>query len=356
MARSRPTSTDVARLAGVSRTTVSFVLNGRDDMAISPATRDRVLEASSALGYQPNASASQLARGASLTIGLVLRQEPSQVASDALLPQTVQGLGDAARGAGYQVLVESLPPVPGGYRQLLHSRRVDGLIVSGPLADDVELRRVHDDGFPIVLQGHVPTLNAPSADVDNVAGARAAVSHLIERGHTRIAMITNAPLTYTSASERLDGYRLALQEAGIGFDPRLVAEGAFVAQSGFAAMTTLLAGHSFTAVFVASDVLALGAMGAVRAHGLRIPSDISIVGFDDIPLAAYFDPPLTTVSVPAYALGKTAGNLLLAQIRGEPVPGRTLLDTELKVRESVGPEAARQQPQRRTDKTASERS
>jgi DNA-binding LacI/PurR family transcriptional regulator len=343
MARSRPTSSDVARLAGVSRTTVSFVLNSRDDMSISPATRDRVLEAASVLDYHPSAPASQLARGSSLMIGLVLRQEPAQVASDALLPQTVQGLGDAAREAGFQVLVESLPPVPGGYRQLLRSRRVDGLIVSGPLADDVELRRVADDGFPIVLQGHAPTLSAPSVDVDNVAGATAAVSHLIEQGHTRIAMITNAPLTYTSASERLAGYQLALTEAGIEFDRRLVAEGAFVAQSGFAAMATLLETNSFTAVFVASDVLALGAMGAARAKGLRIPSSISIVGFDDIPLAAYFDPPLTTVSIPAYALGQTAGNLLLAQIRGEPVPQRTLLDTELKVRESVGPAASRQQ-------------
>lgn len=205
MAHSWPTSTDVARLAGVSRTTVSFVLNERNDMAISPATRDRVLEAANALGYQPNAPARQLAGGASLTIGLVLRQEPSQVASDALLPQTVQGVGDAARGADYQVLVESLPPAPGGYRRLLHSRRVDGLIVSGPLADDVELRRVFEDGSPIVLQGHATTLTAPSVDVDNVAGARAAVSHLVERGHKSIAMITNAPLTYTSATERLDG-------------------------------------------------------------------------------------------------------------------------------------------------------
>jgi DNA-binding LacI/PurR family transcriptional regulator len=170
LARSRPTSVDVARLAGVSRTTVSFVLNGREDMSISPATRSRVMEAATALGYQPNAPASQLARGSSLTIGLVLRQDPGQVASDALLPQTVQGLGDAAREAGFQVLVESLPPIPGGYRRLLQSRRVDGLVVSGPLADDNELRRILDDGFPIVLQGHVASLDSPSVDVDNVAG------------------------------------------------------------------------------------------------------------------------------------------------------------------------------------------
>lgn len=356
MARSRPTSADVARLAGVSRTTVSFVLNERKNMSISQSTRTRVLEAASVLGYHPNAPASQLARGTSLTIGLVLRQEPAQVASDALLPQTVQGLGDAARGADYQVLVESLPPEPGGYRRLLHSRRVDGLVVSGPLADDVELRRVYDDGFPIVLQGHVASLAAPSVDVDNVAGAMAAVSHLIDHGHKSIAMITNAPLTYTSASERLDGYRQALQKAGIAFDPGLVVEGAFVAQSGYSAMESLLEKRSFSAVFVASDVLALGAMGAARAAGLRIPSDMSFVGFDDIPLAAYYDPPLTTVSIPAYALGKTAGNLLLTQIRGEPVPQRTLLDTDLKVRESVGSQAGRRQPRRRTDNTGSERS
>lgn len=356
MARSRPTSIDVARLAGVSRTTVSFVLNAREDMSISPATRDRVLDAASVLGYQPNAPASQLARGASLTIGLVLRQDPGQVASDALLPQTVQGLGDAARDAGYQVLVESLPPAPGGYRRLLQSRRVDGLVVSGPLADDAELRRVLDDGFPMVLQGHAARLNSPSVDVDNVAGARAAVRHLIDQGHTSIAMITNAHLTYTSAAERLAGYQLALTEAGLEFDPRLIAEGAFVAQSGFEAMAMLLERRPFTAVFVASDVLALGAMGAIRANRLRIPADVSLVGFDDIPLAAYFDPPLTTVSIPAYDLGKTAGNLLLAQIRGEPVPQRTLLDTDLKVRESVGPVADRQSPPRKADKTASERS
>jgi LacI family transcriptional regulator len=344
MARSRPTSFDVARLAGVSRTTVSFVLNGRDDISISQATKDRVFEAAKALGYEPNAPAAQLARGSSLTIGLALRQDPAQVASDALLPQTVQGVGDAALAANYLVLVESLAPVPGGHRRLLRSRRIDGLIVSGPIADDVELRRANDDGFPIVLQGHMPTLSAPSVDVDNVAGAKAAVRHLLDRGHTGIAMITNAPLTYTSAAERLDGYRLALSEAGIEFDPQLVAEGSFTAQSGLEAMAMLLKRRPFTAVFVASDVIALGAMGAVRAIGLRIPADISMVGFDDIPLAAHFDPPLTTVSVPAYALGKTAGDLLLALIRGEPVAQRTLLETELKVRESVGPVSVRRRP------------
>jgi DNA-binding LacI/PurR family transcriptional regulator len=335
MGRPRPTSADVARLAGVSRTTVSFVLNGRQDIRIRPATRERVLEAANRLGYHPDAAAGQLARGDSLTIGLVLHMDASQIASDALLPLMLRGLGDAARGANYQVLIESLPPEPGGYRRLLQSRRVDGLIVSGPIIEDGELRGVYDDGFPVVVHGHAANQSLPSVDIDNVEAAQAAVGHLIANGHTSIAMITNAPVTYTSARERVEGYKLALQGAGIEFDPGLVAEGAIVAASGQAAMEALLQSRQFTAAFVASDSLAMGAMNAVRTSRLKVPDDISIVGFDDIPLAAHFDPPLTTVCVPAYNLGVMTGNVLLAQIKGEPVPQRSLLGTELQVRQSV---------------------
>jgi DNA-binding LacI/PurR family transcriptional regulator len=336
VARTRPTSADVARLAGVSRTTVSFVLNEREGIRVSPATRERVFDAARQLGYHADAAAGQLARGDSLTIGLFLPLDELQIASDALLPLLVRGLGEVARGANYQVLIESLAPVPGGYRRLLRSRRVDGLVVSGPLIADGELSGLVEDGFPVVVHGHAAAGTGPSVDVDNVASARAAVRHLVENGHTSIAMITNAPVTYASAQERLDGYKLALADAGIEFDPGLVAEGAFVAESGQSAMAALLERCRFTAVFVASDALALGAMAAARAVNLRIPEDVSIAGFDDIPLAAYFDPPLTTVNVPAYSLGLTAGRLLLTQIKGEPVPARTLLETELRVRQSVG--------------------
>jgi DNA-binding LacI/PurR family transcriptional regulator len=345
----RPTSADVARLAGVSRTTVSFVLNGREGIRISRATRERVVEAANLLGYQANASASQLARGASLTIGLILHMDAPQMAADALLPQLVHGLGQAAQGANYQVLIESLPPSDGSYRRLLHSHRVDGLIVSGPLVEDGELKGIFDDGFPVVIHGHAIEPSAPSVDVDNVAGARTAVAHLVEHGHNRIAMITNAPLSYASARDRVEGYKLALSDAGIEFDPGLVTEGNLLAQSGNAALTELRRERSFTAVFAASDAVALGAMGAARAAGLRIPDDLSFVGFDDIPLAADFDPPLTTIGIPAYDLGRTVGNILLAQIRGEPVPQRTLLDTALQVRKSVGTRSDRQQLERRMD-------
>lgn len=336
MARTRPTSADVAARAGVSRTTVSFVLNYRTDVQISDETRQRVLRAASELGYHPHAPARQLAGGRSHILGLVLRQSAEQVAGDATLAETLRGLASAARSAGSRVMVEPLAP-EGTYDRLLRSQHADGLIVSGPRMDDPSLAELVRDGFPIVLQGSMPGLDVPSVDVDNVAGARGAVEHLIALGHRRIACVTNARLTYTSAQERLAGYRAALETAAIAYDEALVAEGSFDAASGERATSELLARTAFSAMFVASDVLTLGAFGALRGASRHVPRDVSIVGFDDIPLAAYFDPPLTTVRLPAFELGQAAGRALLDRIAGRAVPQRTLLPTELIVRGSTAP-------------------
>jgi DNA-binding LacI/PurR family transcriptional regulator len=332
----RPTSADVAARAGVSRTTVSFVLNGRD-VAISAATRERVFDAARQLGYHPHAPARQLAGGTSQTIGLVLRQSPEQVAGDALLAETLRGMTAAARRAGYRVIVEALEPKGGRYADLLRSGRADGLVVSGPRVDDPDLRDIVRDRFPVVLQGSLPGVDVPSVDVDNVAGARRAVEYLISLGHRRIGCVTNAPLAYTAARERLAGYRAALDEANIEPHPDWVVEAAFDAQSGHHAMAKLLDRAELDAVFVASDVVAFGALGALRAARRRVPHDISVVGFDDIPLAAFLDPPLTTVRLPAYELGRAVGTALLDRIATSAAPRRTLLPTELVVRESTGP-------------------
>jgi LacI family transcriptional regulator len=337
MKPSRPTSADVAALAGVSRTTVSFVLNDRPDVAISPSTRGRVIDAARRLGYHPHASARQLAGGKSHTLGLVLRQTPEHVAGDALLAETLRGLAEAARAVDYRVIVEPLAPGNGSYDELLRSRQTDGVVISGPRVDDPALPRLVADGFPIVLQGSLAGLDSPSVDVDNVAGARLATEHLIELGHRMIGYITNAPLAYTAAAERLVGYRAAHRSAGLPLDDRLVVEAEFDASSGHRAMATLLASGPVSAVFIASDVVALGAFAALHEAGLRCPDDVSVVGFDDIPLAAYFDPPLTTVRIPAHDLGLAAGSALLDRIAGRPVPARTLLPTELVVRSSTAP-------------------
>jgi LacI family transcriptional regulator len=327
----------VAAQAGVSRTTVSLVLNDVAGAAISDATRQRVLEAAERLGYQPHHSARGLAGGKSHTLGLVLRQSPEQVATDAFLPETLRGLAAAARAGGYRVLVEPVAPGHEGYVELVRSGRTDGLVLSGPRIDDRDLATIIDEGFPIVLQGSLPGVDVPSVDIDNEAGARSAVEHLLALGHRRIGCITNAPLAYTAARERLAGFHAALAGAGLAAEPELIAEGSFDAPSGRTAMESMLHAHPPTAVFVASDVVALGAIAAIRDAGLRVPDDLSVVGFDDVPLAAYFDPPLTTIRLPAHELGFAAGRALLERIRGRPVPARMLLPTELVVRGSSGP-------------------
>ncbi len=333
----RPTSADVAAAAGVSRTTVSFVLNERQGVKIPDDTRRRVLAAAAKLDYHPNSVARQLAGGASRAFGLVLRQTPEQVANDGVLAETLRGLSDAARAANHRVLVETLAPADGHYANLLRSGRTDGLIVSGPRYDDVELVELVRDGFPVVIQGSQPGLEVPSVDVDNEAGARMAVEHLLALGHRRIACITNAPLAYTAASERLTGYREALAAAGLPDDPALIAEGAFDASSGHRAIAEILARTTPDAIFVASDVVAIGAIAGLRDAGFSVPGNVSVVGFDAIPLAAYLDPPLTTIRLPAYDLGLAAGRAILERIAGRPVAARTLLPTELIVRASTAP-------------------
>jgi DNA-binding LacI/PurR family transcriptional regulator len=337
--RARPTSEDVARLAGVSRTTVSFVLNNRDDIRISPETRHKVMEAASELGYHVNAPARQLAAGSSRTMGLVMRQSPEHVASDALLPETLRGLAATARGDDYRVLVEPLPPGGGTYEAIVRSRHADGLVLSGPRSDDGELTRLAAEGFPIVLQGSLEGSDVPSVDIDNRAAACGAVAHLIALGHRDIACVTNAPIAYTAAAERLAGYRDALEVEQIPVRASRIAEGDFDAASGHAAMRRLLHASERppTAVFVGSDVVAFGVYGALREAGLRIPLDVSVVGFDDIALAAYADPPLTTVRTPAFDLGEAAGRLLLDILAGRTVPVRSVLPTQLVVRASAGP-------------------
>jgi DNA-binding LacI/PurR family transcriptional regulator len=331
----RPKSKDVAALAGVSTTTVSFVLNERPGANISPATRERVLAAAAELGYQPHASARGLAAGRSHTIGLVVRQSPEQVAEDALLAETLRGLSLAARAARYRVLVEPLGAHDGTYGDLIRSRGTDGLVVSGPRVDDGELTALASSGARVVIQGSLPGAAIPSVDVDNVGAARNATEHLIDLGHRVIGCITNAPFDYAAARERRDGYLEALAAAGIPVDNGLVAQANFDAASGRQSMATLLQRGDVTAVFAASDVVAFGAMAAIREAGLRVPDDISVVGFDDIPLAAYFDPPLTTVRLPAHDLGRAAGTALLDLINGRAVEARTLLPTTFVIRSST---------------------
>jgi DNA-binding LacI/PurR family transcriptional regulator len=337
----RTTARDVAELAGVSRTTVSFVLNAVPGMRIPDETRQRVQEAARRLNYHPDATARRMASRRTHVIGFVLRQSPEQVFADHFLPQVLNGFSRAAAAQGYHTLFEPIPPEDkaGAYTRLIRERHVDGIVLSGPRFDDPALLQIHAEGAPVVLLGQLPNTSIPFVDVNNVGGARVATAHLLGLGHRRIAFITNAPLAYTASADRLAGYRQALADASLPYDEALVRYGNFTPQSGQGAMAELLAVTPRpTAVFVASDTVALGALHTIRQHDLRVPEDLALVGFDDIPLAEFVVPPLTTIRLPAAGEGWGAAELLIRLIEGEDEirNPQVLLETELIVRESCG--------------------
>jgi LacI family transcriptional regulator len=334
----RTRAADVAKAAGVSQTTVSLVLNGRSGH-VSAATRVRVLAAAEALGYHLNAPARQLASGVTNTIGIVVRQGPEQLREDAFLGATLQGLASVVRDSGYRVVVETLAPGEGTYAQLLRAQQVDGLVVSGPRIDDTELDRLVADGFPVVIHGSRPDLSAPSVDVDNEAGARLAVEHLLALGHRRIGCVI-FDRSFTAGRERYAGFESALRDAGIEPDPDLIAEVGYRLPRGRGAgpsVGQLIERGGFTALFAAADMTAARVLGALRDGGRRVPADVALVGFDDLPFAELLDPPLTTVHVPATQVGEAIGRVLLGRLAGEATATRTLLPVELMVRASSAP-------------------
>ncbi len=336
----RVTSKEVAELAGVSRTTVSLVLNNAPGVQISEETRKRVLESAKSLGYVPNAAARALASRRSHIIGLVLTRDPHHIASDAFLNQILNGLITSVHQNDMRLLIDIVETKhqKKAYLELIRAKRIDGIILSGPRFDDEALMELEKDGFPTVLMGQLPGSNFHSVDVDNRAAAFQAVNHLIEHGHRRIVCITNASLNYTAAADRLVGYRQALDAAGIPYEESLIRFGDFDPQSGYLQMKSLLEQNSdFTAAFVASDVVTLGAMAAIRQAGRSIPQDIALVSFDDVPQARYLDPPLTTIRLPACELACKAFEILISLIQGKtPATKQVLLETNLIERFSCG--------------------
>src|SRR5450432_1695325 len=204
----RITSKDIAKLAGVSRTTVSFVLNDVPGMRIPEETRQRVLDAARQLDYHPDEVARSMASGRRKILGFVVRQSADQAFADHFLPQVLNGLTRAANEQGYRTLFEPISPEDklDTYGQLIRTRHVDGIILSGPRSDDEELLRIHASGAHIVMMGQIANSNIPFVDVDNIGGARLATEHLINLGHRRIALITNAPPAYTASADRFTGY------------------------------------------------------------------------------------------------------------------------------------------------------
>jgi len=323
----RVTSQDVADLAEVSRTTVSFVLNNVNRFSIRPETAEKVRLAAQQLGYYPNASAKALASNQTKNIGLIFTRSPEYIASDSFLPQILSGMLDVVKQHSLSLLVERVEPGQQleTYLELTRAHHIDGMILMTPRTDDTGIKALEEADIPVVVMGYIPDSTLHSVDVNNLEAAQEAVEHLISLGHRQIACITNAALPFTSAVQRLDGYRRALESAGIPFDPDLVREGDFDIQSGYREMKSLLAaGQEFTAVFVASDNVALGAYSGLSEAGLLIPDDVSVVGFDDIPLASFISPTLTSVAVPGQEIAIESYNLLTRLMRGEIPESRSV--------------------------------
>lgn len=334
----RVTVQDVAERAGVSTTTVSFVLNDVQGTRITQLTRERVLQAAQALDYHPNSSAQKMARGKTDVIGFILRQDPEKAYADLFLPQVMQGVNSIARPAGYQMLFIPLPPEDAGkdFSRLIQERHVDGLIVSGPTDDDRELEILCRQGANIILIGQLKDSSIPFVDIDNHKAAEKAVNHLVETGRRRIAFISNAPLYYSASRERLKGYQSALNQNQIDPDDTLVFLADYTPESGYAAAQKLLSVTPLpTAIFVASDTVALGVMHALSERNLRVPEDIALIGFDDIPISKFLNPALSTIHSPAYSLGQAAASMLVQQLGdGNPLQDQVILHTRLIVRES----------------------
>jgi DNA-binding LacI/PurR family transcriptional regulator len=339
----KATSKQVAELAGVSQTTVSFVLNNVERANISKETRERVFQAARDLKYIPDMAARSLARGKSNNIALVLAQPHRQVFIDEYIPNILTGINQVTQQHGLRILVEiARSERPNNiYASLLQSKEAAGVIVNFnyPIADDIQ--QVADcaaQGLPIVSLGNVHP-DVYSVEVDKFGGVRKVVKHLLTLGHRRIAAISYAPIdTNPHAEGRLHIYRRVLETAGIAYDQNLVRYGAYDPDTGYTAMKSLLqSAASPTAVYAMNDVMAFGAIAAIHEYGLRVPEDIAVTGFDDIRLAGYTTPPLTTVNEPDIEHGQRAAEMLIALMNGTPPEEKHIkLATRLVVRASCG--------------------
>ena len=328
------TIADVARRAGVGRGTVSRVLNDRPN--VDPTTRERVQAAIAALDYVPSPTARRLSLGRTQTIGVVVPHMTT-----ASVVERLRGIEATLVAAGFDMIVFNIETVErrdAVLREVPRRERVDGLLIVSIEPRPAEVDRARDAGVPIVLID-VDHGGLPSVVVDDVAGGRLAATHLLDLGHRRIAFLGDRPrlaLGFRSSRDRLAGVVAALADAGIDLPAERIAIGEFDRASAAAMTQALLAGpHQPTAIACASDTQAFGAIEAIRGLGLEVPGDVSVIGYDDVELAAYLG--LTTIRQPLVDSGRRGAERLLAAIAGAASESdREVLGLRLVARASTG--------------------
>jgi len=332
--RQRPTLEGVASRAGVSRATASRVVNGSP--RVTPENREAVVRAVQELGYVPNAAARSLATQRTGSVALVFPEPAARIFSDdPFFPGIVRGVSQELEERGHNLVLMMASSAASHERmeQYVLARHVDGVMLASVHGADplpLALRRMN---IPVVtMERPLGRVTIPVVGVDSISGAASAVRHLLDRGRTRIATIAG-PQDMPAGIDRLAGYRRELR----GSQRRsIVAEGDFTRESGELAMRQLLEDDpKLDAVFVASDLMAHGALRALRLAGRRVPDDVAVVGFDDFEGAQYTDPPLTTVRQPVTELGRLLARQLVRLIAGEEIEDAIILETELIIREST---------------------
>jgi LacI family transcriptional regulator len=334
---------EVAKLAGVSEATVSRVLNGIGPMKES--TRVRVIKAAKQLNYELNAIASSFARGKSGNLGVVLPHVPKvHLFSTYYFSEILSGIGEAVRSKGYGLLLLFRDPASAfDYVSLFRTQRVDGCIVLGASAIDTELEginRLAEERLPFCVMDQRfdnPLVSIVAADHEQ--GSYDAVKHLIDKGYRKIGFLNGSP-QYSNSWDRMFGYRKALHEAGIKLDESLIYEGNYSRTSGNRAANDIYADlEKLEAIFVGNDRMAIGLMQGLREKGCHLPDDLKVVAYDDSDAASLTEPPLTTVKVPFYEMGKLAAEKLLTRLMDNDETETIInekLQTELKIRKSSG--------------------
>lgn len=326
---------EVARAAKVSRATVSRVVNG--DRRVREATRSAVEAAVRDLGYVPNRAARSLVTKRNGSVGVVIPEPTAQLFGDPFFPRILRGIGDALADEEMQ-LVLLMPQVRADELRVgryLAAGHVDGVLLVSLHGPDPLPEELRARGIPVVVGGRPPSAGITYVDVDNLRGAAAAVQHLLADGRRQVATIAG-PQDMPAGADRLAGYHEALGSAGLPVNEQLVEIADFSLEGGRSAMERLLTrAPRLDAVFVASDLMGVGALSALQAAGRSVPGDVAVIGFDDSPLAAQAQPPLSSVRQPIEEMGREMAQLLIRMVTSrERIARRVILATELVIRAS----------------------
>jgi LacI family transcriptional regulator len=327
---------EIAKLSGVSRSTVSRVLN--DDPNVKESTRARVMDMIQRMNYRPNVVARRLASGRTHIIGLVIPTAVSALFTDPFFPGLIQGVASACNAREHSVMLWLAEPDQERrtIHQIANNGLLDGVVIASSWIDDPLQQTLVESGLPFMLVGRYAANSSVSyVDVDNLNSAREAVAHLLRLGRRRVGTITGRHNMIVGADRRA-GYEAALRERGLVVDPALIVESDFTEMGGYMAAQRLI-GQEPDAIFVASDSMAIGALRALHEAGRSVPEEVAVVGFDDMPFAARANPPLTTIRQPIQRTGQVAAETLMEMIEARTTqPRRIILPTELVIRASCG--------------------